>query len=169
MEDFQEFYETYQGPVVRYLRSKGMSLHDAEDLAQEAFTYSFRKWNDYDPAKASRKTWLYMIVRSRWINYCRDRKVFLDVDDFTGVIPDGDELEQSVWLGELREALADALEKLPDLQKRAVILHYFGNEADREIADKLGITPGYARVLIHRGLTKLAGGLPEEFRRTAEL
>ena len=162
-DSYQNFYTEHFSAVVHYLRGKGMGEADAEDLAQEIFVYAYRSWDKYDPTRASRKTWLYLMVRSRWINYLRDRKTFMDIDDFSGVIPDGTDMDQSIWVEEVRNAVADALNVLAENQKKAVVLRYFGNATEWDIANALGTTPGNARVLVHRGLKRLEKELSEKF------
>ncbi len=168
-QSFHEFYLAYYGLIRAYLVKKTGNFQDAEDLAQEAFTYCSQKWDSYDPEKASRKTWLFLIVRSRWKNYCRSRKNNLNVDDFSNVIPDGTDLEQALWISQVREAIADAMEKLPENQRKAVLLRYFSRWDDKRIAGALGVSDGNARIMIHRGLKKLEKLMPEEIRRTMDL
>ncbi len=54
------------------------------------------------------------------------------------------------------EALLAALGRLPDPQKRAVIvLRFFGGLSDQEIGRRLQITPNHVRVLRHHGIQRL--------------
>lgn len=153
--DFSEFYKANYLRVVGFLRKRCSSLQDAEDIASDSFLYCAKNWHRFDEQKASRSSWLYMIVRSRWKNYCRDHRSFENLDDYERVIPAGDEISRAIWLTQTREELAEALEKLSETQRRAIILRYFANQDDSEIARALFTTPGNVRVLIHRGLNRL--------------
>lgn len=153
--EFTEFYQINYPRVVAFLRKRCRSLQDAEDIASESFLYCSKNWNRFDGEKASRSSWLYMIVRSRWKNYCRDHRSFENLDDYERIIPAGDELSRAIWLTQTREELAKALEQLNETQRRAIILRYFANLDDSEIARTLLTTPGNVRVLIHRGLSRL--------------
>ena len=58
--------------------------------------------------------------------------------------------------GEQIEALLAALGRLPDPQKRAVImLRFFGGLSDQEIGRRLQITPNHVRVLRHHAIQRL--------------
>ena len=151
-EEYEAFYERYHPKVVNYLTRKCATRQDAEDLAHEAFLYCYRHWEDYNPEKASRKTWLFLIVRSRWKNYLRDHKAIASLDDFESIIPDMDILEQTIWLQAVRTELADLLEELPEKQREAIVLRYFAQWTDEEIARWQMTSKGNIRVMIHRGI-----------------
>ncbi len=153
--DYTAFYNTYYDRIVRFLAARCSSYQDAEDLASEAFLYCLNHWNDYDATKAARSTWLYMIVQSRWKNYCLRHKSYQPLEEMEELLPDTTELERSVQVQELRDKLAEALEQLPDNQKRAIIFRFFADCSDEEIARRIGVSQGNVRVLIHRGLRKL--------------
>lgn len=159
---FELFYETYYGRIVSYLRKRCANPQDAEDLAGECFMYCFRNWEQYDAGKASIVSWLYLIVRSRWKNYLRDRKITENLDDYEAVLPARGEQERAVWLTRVREETAKALRELPEQQRRAVVLRFFSEKTDEEIARSLGISQGNLRVIIHRALRKMEKTLPPD-------
>lgn len=64
--------------------------------------------------------------------------------------------ERDLLAREQAEALLAALGRLPDRQKRAVIvLRFFGGLSDEEIGRRLQITPNYVRVLRHHAIQRL--------------
>ena len=152
---FEEFYEQFHPRIVRYLRGKCATLQDAEDLANECFLYCMQHWKDFDAEKASRKTWLYIIVRCRWKNYAQRHVQLHSIDGFEEILPDKDILGQTVWLQTVRNELARLLDELPDMQRTAIVMRYFSESDDQEIAARLGTTTVNVRVLIHRGIKKL--------------
>ena len=168
-DTFQALYSCYFNQVKQFLMKKGMNLHDAEDLSQEAFQYCYKNWDHFDPQRASRKTWLFLVVSSRWKNYCRDRKIHADIDDYANQIPDATDLQQAVWLEQIRKEISVALEKLPENQRRAVVLRHIKCWDCSQIAEVLGVSEGNARILVYRGLRKLEKELPEEIRRTMSI
>lgn len=70
-DSFESFYAQYAQQVHRYLYRKIGNVQDAEDLTADIFEYCYRQFNTFDPQKASIKTWLYVIVNSRYKNYLR--------------------------------------------------------------------------------------------------
>ena len=152
---YESFYNAYYLMIVRYLAKKCSSYQDAEDLANECFLYCYKNWDHYSQEKSTRKTWLYLIVRSRWKNYLRDRKQIYSLDGFENVLPDKDIIDQTVRLQALRTELAEILKKLPDNQREAVVLRFFRQWTDDEIAEWLGTSKGNVRVMIHRALQNM--------------
>lgn len=153
---YEQFYQAYYGLVLGYLRNKVQSVSDAEDITSKVFLYCFEKWNTYDPSKASQITWLFMIVRSRWVDFLRTNRSYVDIDELDEVLTNGnDELDNAVRIQAIRQELAASLEKLHENQRTAIIMRYFGDYKDSEIARYLNITEGNVRVIIHRGVSRL--------------
>ena len=154
-EEYEAFYERYHPKIVRYLAKKCSSFQDAEDLANESFLYCYRHWSDFDSRRASRKNWVFMIVRSRWKNYLRDQKQLESLDKYEHLIPGENELEQAIHLQSIRDELALLLETLPERQREAIVLRTFQEWTDEEIATWMGVSKGNVRVMIHRGIQRM--------------
>ena len=106
--------------------------------------------------KRAASTWLYLVLNSRIKNYYRNRKETVELGALENVLAcEGEELEQSVWLEQLRDTLAHAIARLPERQQQVVVLRYFQNKSSGEIGQILGISPGNARVLLSRALDSL--------------
>ena len=160
---FDSFYAEYRQPVLRYLCGKMNNAQDAEDLTAEIFEYCFRQYTAFDPQKASRKTWLYVIVNSRYKNYLRSRRCFEDIEDYMDFTPSDDApLEQAIEMEQERSALAKALERLPQKQREIVISKYFLGKSTDEIAKRLEMTPVNVRVQLYRALQKMKGYIQSE-------
>ena len=154
--DYESFYKAYYEIVLGYLRKRVDSFADAEDITGKVFLYCYEKWNTYDPTKASQSTWLFVIVRSRWIDFLRMKQSFADINEMDERLSaEEDQIENAIRLETIRQALAVALKSLPKKQMKAIIMRYFGNYDDDFIARQLGTTSGNIRVMIHRGLNKL--------------
>ncbi len=154
-DGYEDFYQANYLKVVRYLSGRCHSFHDAEDLANDSFLYCLTHWDDYDQNKASRNTWLFIVVRSRWKNYLRSHKTFTAIDELEDIIPDIDVIEQSIWLQSVRDEIAVLLEKLPENQKETIVLRYIEQWTDDEISAALNTSIINVRVMIHRGLQRI--------------
>jgi len=62
------------------------------------------------------------------------------------------------WL----EGLDEALDELPDSQRRAIELRVLEDKAYEDVAAALGTSPAAARVRVHRGLSALRARLGRE-------
>jgi RNA polymerase sigma-B factor len=63
---------------------------------------------------------------------------------------------------EYRESLKPLLERLPPREKRILLLRFFGNMTQSQIATELGISQMHVSRLLARTLTQLREGLTSE-------
>ncbi len=153
---FEELYHRTYSNLLFYTIRKVGSREDAEDLVADAYTYCYEHYDAYDPSKSAVTTWLYLVLNSRIKNFYRDRRESVDISTLENVLEgEGDEMEGSVWLEQVRGTLTKALEKLPERQRQIVILRYFHDKSSAEIGDILGISAGNARVLLSRALDSM--------------
>lgn len=124
---------------------------DAEDVCQDAFVTALRRIEECrQPARFS--AWLLRIVRNRAHDHARAQAV-------RAAAPIG-EMEIAAGtpgplrLAERAELEADllrALSTLPELQREVLMLFDIEGWSHREIAERLGISEGSARVNLHHG------------------
>ncbi len=154
---YEDFYAQNYSRVLYYVKGKLASPEEAEDLTSEVFLYCYSHYSDYDPAKSSLTTWLYLVVNSRLKNYYRDHVATCDLEEISFTLSDDTvDLDRGVYLEQLHSALMAALAQLPERQRQIVMMRYFENKSGEEIAERLGITPGNVRVLLSRAVDKLA-------------
>lgn len=154
--DFEAVYERYYFDIFRYVSKRLDNRQDAEDLTAEVFVYCYSHYDKYDPEKSSLSTWLYLVTNSRLKNHYRDKRAWVDMEEVEGFLfAEGEELERAVYLEQLRAQLANALEELPEKQRKAVILRYFKEREYSQIAKALDTTEGNVRVILSRALDKL--------------
>ncbi|NLL90926.1 MAG: sigma-70 family RNA polymerase sigma factor [Ruminococcaceae bacterium] len=158
--DFSELYRTYHPVIFQYVHKRISSLHDAQELTGEIFEAACRYYPCYDRTKSSVATWLYVIANSRLKNYYRkSRVVCVDIDELKGVLRSSENIAESIEAAEalqqMRDVLADSLEKLNERSRRAVVLKYFLNYSAEEIADVLDTTDGNIRVILSRALRQM--------------
>lgn len=155
-QSFEMFYDANYSKVVRYIWTKLGNQQDAEDLAGEVFLYCYSHYEEYDPEKSSLTTWLYLIVNSRLKNHYRDTKTFVDLEDVVGVLPDDSvDMDSCVYLEQLKTQMAQALQQLPERQRRIVMLRYFEDRSSSEIAQIMNMSSVNVRVQMSRALDRL--------------
>ena len=139
----------------------------AEDVLQEAFLGAWRHAGRYAAAKGSVKTWLLAIVHHRAIDAVRRRRPSSalpereDAPPPALTIPDlWGEVSAHLDAATVRAALAE----LPDAQREAIELAYFGGLTQQEIAARTGAPLGtvkgrmrLALVAMRRRLLELGG------------
>lgn len=153
---FEQLYEQYYTPILRYIVKRISSYQDAEDIAANVFVTAYRNYEGFDPTKASAATWLYMICSSRLKNYYRDKKENVSLDDEENPVDvsSGELIEDAVLMEERSRMLHDAISKLPERQQQAVRMKYFRNMSAADIAAELGTTAGNVRVILNRSMDK---------------
>lgn len=83
--DFAEVYEREYSYVYNYIYMQVMHRENTEDLVSEVFMKAMAHYSDFDPAKASTRTWLCTIARNCLIDYFRKsgRRKTENLDDVT--------------------------------------------------------------------------------------
>jgi len=129
----------------------------AEDVVHDAFCGLYRRWGHLaDKGKA------LGYVRSSVINGCRTalRRSRLQ-DRITIYQPAAVSAEAAALSSEERREVVRALRRLPERQREVLVLRYYLDLTDEQIASDLGITPSTIRSTRHRALASLERLLTE--------
>ena len=135
---------------------------EAEDVVHDAFVAVWRKIDRFDAQRGSLRAWLLTVVRNRAIDRVRARRTAVDVDeaDDRSLLRTG---PNPTWEAALDRAAANdlrqAIQALPDEQRRAVELAYFEGYTYREVAEITGVPPGTANGRLRLALAKLREAL----------
>jgi RNA polymerase sigma factor (sigma-70 family) len=152
------FVRRFQGRVFGLALTIVRDPGAAEDVAQETFVRAWQHASAYDPRRGRVATWLLSIARNLAIDVTRVRR-FEPIDPDTVVAlsmpsPDADPGEREFPVDET-DRLRRALAKLPEEQRRALVLAAFYGQTSREIADLESVPVGTAKTRIRAAMTKL--------------
>jgi RNA polymerase sigma-70 factor, ECF subfamily len=131
----------------------------AEDVAQEAFLSVWRSATRYDRTRGSVRTWALGIVHHRAIDALRrsgahDRRRASE-EGLEETLEAPERTETQAIENAMAQEIRDALEQLPDDQRRAIELAYFGGFTHVEIASMLDAPVGTVKGRMRLGLQKL--------------
>ena len=128
----------------------------AQDAVQDAFLAAWRTAAGYDPARAKPSTWLLTLVHRRAVDLVRreQRRRTDPLEDDTPQ-PLGEATEDEAAIREQRQLVQHALRQLPDEQREALELAYYGGFSQSELAERLGLPLGTIKSRMFTGLTKL--------------
>lgn len=131
----------------------------AEEVTQDAFLSLWRSARDFQPERASLKTWLLTLVRNRGIDSLRSQVRHENTVDLDSPVAGHLEAaertaEQVTQMEESRHARL-LLGDLPAAQREVIELAYFGGLTQVEIAGKVGIPVGTVKGRARLGLEKL--------------
>jgi RNA polymerase sigma-70 factor (ECF subfamily) len=155
---FEELYDRYSARAFRIARSVCRDYGAAEDAVQEAFVSIFKNRASYQSQRGTVAAWVLMVALSRAIDVSRVRATHAtrraNHDTLAALLEPGDVMEQAgarIDAARVRTALA----ALPDEQREAITLAYYGELTHTEIAERLGIPFGTVKGRIRLGLNKL--------------
>ena len=153
---FRVLYDRHVVRVHAFLLRRTGDSTAAFELTAETFARAWLSRDRFRDQGAGAAPWLFGIahhvvadsVRAQAIPRVGRQRVGLEVAESMAA-------PREAWLAGLDEDLAAALDTLPDSQRRAVELRVLERSAYDEIGRELDISPGAARVRVHRGLVAL--------------
>lgn len=128
---------------------------EAEDVTQEAFLRLWRQAPDWRPGVASAGTWLHRVAANLCVDHLRRRRR-LSGDDPPEIEDDTPSAAERMADADRSAALRGALDELPDRQRAAIVLRHYGEMANPEIAERLGVSVEAVESLLARGRRALA-------------
>ena len=136
----------------------------AEDVLQDAFLGAWRHAGRYAEGRGSVKTWLLAIVHHRAVDAVRRRRPTSALPETEDVSPPALTLPD-VW-GEVSadldaDTVREALAVLPDAQREAIELAYFGGLTQQEIAVRTDAPLGTVKGRMRLGLLAMRKHLLE--------
>jgi RNA polymerase sigma-70 factor (ECF subfamily) len=173
-------YDRHGASAYALARAVVRDAADAEDVAAQVFAQVWRDAGRYDPARGSVAAWVATLARSRALDLLRARRRRAGAEEraaaeaaaLAGADALGDALGAAVPLGGSAEAPDAALERgeaaravraslgaLPEPQRRAVTLAFFGGLSHPDVAAALDIPLGTAKTRIRAGLRRLRDAL----------
>jgi RNA polymerase sigma-70 factor (sigma-E family) len=150
---YDEFshYVAERGPVLlRMARSLTGSHADAEDLLQAALVKTFLAWDRITNPKARDGYVRRAMVNTQISEWRRNR---LDVYP-TDEIPE-QRVDDPTWRSDLADVVERAIDRLPDRQRTTVVLRYYDDLTEAQIAERMGVTLGTVKSTLSRAVDKL--------------
>jgi RNA polymerase sigma factor (sigma-70 family) len=151
-----ELYDRYgriaYGLALRVLRDPAL----AEDAVQEAFLAVWRGAQRFVPERAKASAWIMTVVHRRAVDLVRheQRRRAEPLEDTTAAGTEGS-AEDVAWLRLERERVQAALARLPDREREAIELAYYGGFTQSELAERLGQPLGTIKSRMFTGLARL--------------
>ncbi|MFC0007168.1 RNA polymerase sigma factor [Micromonospora siamensis] len=161
-DDFDAFYTATARRVVHHVYAYCGNLAEAQDVAQEAYARAWQRWSTvggYEDPEGWVRTVAWRLSANRrrgLLRWFAARARLGRVTDVPGPNPD-------------RVALLDALRRLPEAQRRVVVLHHLEDLPVAEIARRTGMPAGTVKVYLSRARTALATLLGDDEREDADV
>jgi RNA polymerase sigma-70 factor, ECF subfamily len=163
-EAFARLVEQYQTPVFNMCYRMLGEAESAEDAAQESFLRAYQNLSRYDRQRPF-ATWLLSIAAHYCIDRLRRRRFSIfsldaerDDDDRPTELPDVDAInpEQETIRHEEQENIQTALKGLDATDRAAIVLRYWYDFSEVEIAESLKLTVSAVKSRLHRARKAVA-------------
>lgn len=160
---FDTLFARWAGPLLRFLTRMLRDASAAEDLVQEAFLRVHRARSRYRP-DARFSTWLYRIATNLALNELRrprrrDPHDSVDVDGGPRLAAASPAPDEAADARRRSAAVEQALGRLPDRQRAALLLAAVEGRSYAEVAEALDVSEQAVKALVHRARSSLAAQL----------
>ncbi|MEX0663559.1 MAG: sigma-70 family RNA polymerase sigma factor [Acidimicrobiia bacterium] len=159
-----EIYDQFSSFVFGLAQRVIGDARAAEDVSQEVFLHMWEHPEAFEPGRGSLRTWLGTLAHRRAVDHvrreeARRRRQQREAERRPTYIPDVEEMATAMVRA---ERVRDALDVLPDEQRRCIQLAYFGGKTYRQVAEVLGIPEGTAKSRLRLGLKRIAEALERD-------
>lgn len=160
-----EFYDRWF-PVVNCLATRMLkSPTEAEDAVEETFWQAWRQADRFEPERGTVQSWLLTIARSRVLDRLRamrrrrEEPIEVTPIDMSDLAASPSDPSLAVEHAERKRFVLTALAELPQEQREALELGYFGGLSQSEIAHRLQLPLGTVKTRMRLAMTKLRESL----------
>lgn len=159
-EDFiSKFYNEYKDEVYIYTLSLCHNHHLAQDIMQEVFVKAILS---LDSSHENVKAWLFRVAKNIWIDYLRKNKNTSNINiDEIHIEDKSQEILNNIIINEEYLRLYNQVINLNPSMREVIILYYYLDIDQSQIANIMGISNGSVRTILYRA-RKLLKNIMEE-------
>jgi RNA polymerase sigma-70 factor (ECF subfamily) len=152
-----EAYRRHAGAVFALAKRLLLDAALAEEVVQEVFLRIWNQPEKFDPERGTLRSYLLAQCHGRSVDLLRSEtsRRQREERDARRTAEKGYDLEHEVVDLTVAERVKEALERLPEGERAAITLAYFGGHTYREVADLLDEPEGTVKSRIRAGLRRL--------------
>jgi RNA polymerase sigma-70 factor, ECF subfamily len=161
VDAFTALYDRYAQPVYA-LAAHLLGPADADEIVQDVFLRLWDKAEQYDARRGVFRAWFMTIARYCIMDRLKERNQERwprALDEVEQLLADGTDpattVPEATWSSQRQAAMMQALQSLPEEQRRVIVLAYFGGFSQSAIAEHLGWPLGTVKKRIRLGMQKL--------------
>ncbi|MCK2030983.1 ECF RNA polymerase sigma factor SigK [Microbacterium galbinum] len=159
---FAELYDLLSSRVFGLILRVLVNRSQSEEVLQEVFLEIWQSASRFAPNKGQGRTWIMTMAHRRAVDRVRSSQSSSDRDVRAGLRDIGvahDSVAEQVELSMEGERVVGALSGLPEAQREAIVLAYYGGYSQNEIAALLGAPLGTIKTRMRDGLTRLRSAM----------
>ena len=147
---FREYVATRSQALLRTAYLLTGNKADAEDLVQAALAKTYLAWDRIED-RGALDGYVRRAIVNTHISWWRRRRV----EEYpTDEIPDQIVADHTIT-SDLQETMRRAIDRLPDRMRTAVVLRYYEDMTEAEVAEILGVSLGTVKSTVSRAVAKL--------------
>jgi len=156
-----EVYRRHAGAVYGLARRVLADVTSSEEVVQEVFLRLWTAPEKFDPERGSLRSYLLAQSHGRAVDILRSETSRRRREDREArqTAEGGYDLEREVWDLTVAERVKEVVTILPQEERRAIALAYFGGHTYREVAQLLHEPEGTVKSRIRTGLKRMRSGL----------
>jgi RNA polymerase sigma-70 factor (ECF subfamily) len=168
---FIELYDRHRAAIFRFAYRISGSIERAEDITHDCFLSLIKKPANFQPGRASLRTYLLSAARNLWLKQLRTsaRESAVDEVGEDGWVSYNKEPLSRILDDELAAKVQQAVSSLPPLQKEALVLFEYEGMPLNEIAAMAGTDVGAVKSRLHRARERLRSILRPYLENSPEL
>jgi RNA polymerase sigma-70 factor (sigma-E family) len=148
---FGEYVRSRSQSLLRIAQGMTGNRADAEDLLQATLVKAYQSWDRVDDP-AALDTYVRRVMVNTHISGWRKRRV----DEYpTDELPDSAPAEDATRDSDLRDVIQRAIDRLPRQMRAAVMLRFYDDMTEPEVAAALGVSVGTVKSTVARAVAKL--------------
>ena len=164
---FEALYRKYVAQVYSFALYELRNVPAAEDLTAQVFMRALAGLPGFreqaEPPHSSFRVWLFQVARNTLSNERRRTRRHPEAPiELAEMMPATDDVAREVAARDELARAWDAIDRLPEAGRRAIVLRFVHEMSTREIGEVLGRTEGAVRVLIHRAVRRVARQLERD-------
>jgi RNA polymerase sigma-70 factor (sigma-E family) len=148
--DFRDYVKTRGRALLRTAYLLTGNLADAEDLVQAALAKTYQAWDRIED-RGALDGYVRRAMVNTHISWWRRRRL----QEFpTDELPDRP-VDDHAGDRDLQDTLRRAIDRLPQRMRAAVVLRYYEDMTEAEVAERLGVSLGTVKSTVSRAVAKL--------------
>lgn len=164
-------YDRYGRPCYALARRITADANFAEEVVQEVFLALWRDPGRFDPSRGGFSSWLLAMTHHKSVDTVRREETLrrrrAETAESPGHATDSAEtaaVDEQVFSSLRAERVREALQELPEAQRKAIALAYFGGYTQREVAALTGAPLGTVKTRMLAGMRRLRDRLSTGMR-----
>jgi len=157
---FKYLFDLHFVPLCRYAHLYLRNAQEAEEIVLDIYTYLWEHSQKIN-LTLSLKAYLFQSTRNRCLNFLRDKKTTLSLEEAGDVA--NDSLSSTLEMEELSLLIQEAICALPDKCQQVFRLSREGNKTNQEIADEINVSIKTVEAQITKALKRIKSFLDDKY------